>query len=123
MKLWRLTVLALLFALGLLACSSQDMSEANPKDAPAYVNRGVAQAQKGDWEKAIADLTRAIELNPKDAMTYFKRGFVYYKKGDFDRAIADYTRTLELKPKDAEVYLYRGIAFDGKGDLNPILFT
>ena len=55
------------------------------------INRGFAyQADKGDFDAAIADYTKAIELNPEDADTYHIRGFAYADKGDFDAAISDY---------------------------------
>mgnify|MGYP001595382467 CR=1 FL=1 len=41
---------------------------------------------KGDYDRAIADYTRAIELDPKDAITYSNRGIVYYNKGEYDYA-------------------------------------
>jgi tetratricopeptide (TPR) repeat protein len=37
----------------------------NPTYAEAYYNRGIAWADKGDYDRGIADYTRAIELNPK----------------------------------------------------------
>ena len=40
----------------------------------AYCNRGVAYANKGDYDKAIADCNEAIRLDPKDAVAYCNRG-------------------------------------------------
>lgn len=112
MKLWRLTVLALLFALCLLACSSRDETkdydriiaecsqaiERNPKDAEAYLRRGSVYGRKGDLDHALPDLNRALDLNPKFAQAYYIRGLVYYNKGDLDRAIADFNRALRSTP-------------------------
>jgi len=39
--------------------------EVNPKDAAAYYNRGIAKLDKGDFDGAIADYNRVIELDPK----------------------------------------------------------
>jgi len=35
--------------------------------ADAYLDRGIAWANKGEYARAIADLTKAIELNPRYA--------------------------------------------------------
>ena len=68
MKLWRTVVLALLLILGLLACSSRE--EAEPKDARAYLNRGIAYAKKGDMNRALEDFSRALVLNPNYPQAY-----------------------------------------------------
>ena len=49
----------------------------DPKSARAFFNRGWAYRMRGEWEKAIADFTRAIELDPKLLAAYYKlaRGF------------------------------------------------
>lgn len=43
----------------------------------AYRNRGVAYAEKGEPNKAIADYTKAIEINPMDAESYYCRSLTY----------------------------------------------
>ena len=40
------------------------------KNLDAYFNRGVAYEKKGDYDRAVADYTKAIELNEKDSLTY-----------------------------------------------------
>src|ERR1700730_15843779 len=42
------------------ACSK--VIRGNAKATWAYINRGVAYARKGDYDKAIADETKAIEI-------------------------------------------------------------
>ena len=52
----------------------------NPDDATTYVNRGIRYYVKGDFDAAIADYTRAIELDPESAvaaMAHNNRGVVY----------------------------------------------
>jgi tetratricopeptide (TPR) repeat protein len=70
-------------------------------DSIAYSNRCGAYTSKGDYDKAIADCDKAIELKPKNAAAYDNRGNVYQAKGDHDRAISDYDKAIELDPKDA----------------------
>lgn len=78
--------------------------------ASAYFNRGIAYKNKGDFDRAIADFTQAIQLNPKDAKPHVNRGNAYSDKGDFDHAIADYNEAIQLDPKFAFAYLNRGLA-------------
>jgi tetratricopeptide (TPR) repeat protein len=53
---------------------------------------------KGDYDRAIADLTEAIRLDPKYVWAYASRGEAYRMKGDYDRAIADLTEAIRLDP-------------------------
>ena len=86
----------------------------DPKDARAYDRRGQAYGNKGDWDKAIADYSEAIQRDPKDAQVYGYRGLAYGYKGDWDKAIADYSEAIRLDPKAAWAYGCRGWA-DRKG--------
>jgi lipoprotein NlpI len=82
-----------------------------------YFNRGVVEKANGDFDGAIADYTRAIELDPKYAAAYSNRGSAKQAKGDLDGAIADCNRAIELDPKDAMAHKNRGVVKKAKGDL------
>ena len=46
-------------------------------NAEAYYNRGIAYGDKGEYDKAIEDYSKAIELNPEYAEAYNNRGNAY----------------------------------------------
>ena len=71
-----------------------------------YSERTLTYSKK-DFEHAIADATRAIQLDPKDEMAYEARGIVPFEKGDYDLAIADLTQTIEIDPTYASAYANR----------------
>ena len=87
--------------------------------ALAYISRGFAYNEKGDYDQAIADYDQALLLKPKDAVAYNNRGAAYNEKGDYDQAIADYNQALRFnlrfKPK-AGYYNNRGFAYCNRGD-------
>ena len=62
----------------------------------AYSNRGLARYESGDYEGAIADFNKAIELNPEFALTYNKRGIVKCELEDYEGAISDFNQAIEL---------------------------
>ena len=75
-----------------------------------YFNRGIVEKANGDFDGAIADYTRAIEIDPTYAAAYSNRGNAKQAKGDLDGAIADCNRAIELDPKDPMARKYRGVA-------------
>ncbi|MCX7704465.1 MAG: tetratricopeptide repeat protein, partial [Planctomycetota bacterium] len=79
-------------------------------------DKGFAKAERGDYDGAIRDYDRAIELNPEYAEALYNRGVAKSKMGDWAGAIADFDEALELKPKYALAYAGRGEARMAKGD-------
>jgi tetratricopeptide (TPR) repeat protein len=66
------------------------------------------------WEKAVAEITQALNMTPASAFAYNLRGLGYYYKGEYDKAIADYTSAIELDSKFASAYYNRGLAYNSK---------
>lgn len=84
--------------------------------AAEYVNFGSWEFGQGEYETAIEDFTRAIEIDPEYALAYSRRGLTYYDLGEYEQAIADYTRAIELDPKDIFYYTDRGNAYRELGE-------
>ena len=61
-----------------------------------------------DWDSAIADYDRAIEIDPDNARIYTIRGNVKFSLKDYTGAVADYDRAIELDPSSAWAYDSRG---------------
>ena len=70
----------------------------------------------GDYEGAIADYDRAIEINPQHANAYNNRGIAKNKMGDYEGAIADYDRAIEINPQYTIAYNNRGNTKNDMGD-------
>ena len=85
--------------------------------ARQHNNRGMALANEGRYEDAIAEFTEAIELDPAYALGYNNRGWAYSEKGQYDLAIADLSKAIELNPELAVAYSNRGSAYNNKGQL------
>jgi tetratricopeptide (TPR) repeat protein len=81
------------------------------KDATIYHNQGQVYAALGEYDQAIMNYTRAIELDPKEVSVYGDRGLAYARCKEYQQAIADYTRAIELEPKDAWTYYQRGSVY------------
>ena len=72
-----------------------------------------------DYDKAIADYTKAIEINPSDDYAYSFRGYAWMEKGDYDKAIADFTKAIgkcRVARSKGIIYTFRALAWKAKGD-------
>jgi tetratricopeptide (TPR) repeat protein len=75
----------------------------------SYVSRGLAYFKKGDSDKALADLNKAISFQSDNFFAYQNRASVYEKMNESAKAIADYSKAIKLNPKFAFVYRGRGL--------------
>ena len=82
------------------------------------MDRGVAYADKGDNDRAIADYNEAIRLDPKSALAFRTGASLMQTKATYDRAITDFNEAIRLDPKSAHAFRNRGIAYGGKGDID-----
>ena len=74
---------------------------------------------KGEYDRAIADYTKAIEINPAFADAYDNRGYTYYSLKRYEEALYDHNKAIELGPTSyASVYNNRGLAYLAKGALD-----
>jgi tetratricopeptide (TPR) repeat protein len=85
---------------------------AEEKSAEFYNNRGNEYREKKDYDKAIADFNKALELNfrPPESV-YYNRGATYGLKGHDDQAMADFNKALELNPKLPPAYEMRAMLY------------
>jgi tetratricopeptide (TPR) repeat protein len=65
---------------------------------PAYraYNYGCIFFNIGNYEKAIADISKSIELDPNDAYHLFVRGELYFRMNMYNESRADFMRSCEL---------------------------
>jgi tetratricopeptide (TPR) repeat protein len=103
--------------LPLLLTLTQNIAPQNQSaDVEFYLKRGEDFSAVRDYDRAIADYTRAIELKPDLAEAYNDRGFAHYlKDGNYEQAIADYTRAIQLRTNYPKAYNNRGVAYMAGG--------
>jgi tetratricopeptide (TPR) repeat protein/predicted aspartyl protease len=96
-----------------------------PTDAAGFSRRGNAFAARRDFERALADLTRACELAPTEAQYFYERGMIHWRNEQPRLAIADFDEALKLEPNDvaahvarAEAHLFERRRTDALADLD-----
>ena len=90
-----------------------------------YVDPGAAEyrrhardaEKRGEYELAIENYSKAIDLDPEDATAYLLRALIYHRNGKYDCAIEDYNKLINRNPeKSPFAYFFRGRNHLEKGD-------
>lgn len=92
----------------------------NIKKAPNIAGpisaRGDVYMEMGEYDKGIADYTKALKIYPKYTAVYSNRGIVYVVLQEWDKAIADFSMAISLDSNFVDAYTSRGIAFGRMGE-------
>ena len=62
----------------------------------------------GEYDKALADASRLIELIPEEVYGYYTRGWIYELMGNDEAAMTNYNQGIEVDDTYAYIYLMRG---------------
>jgi Flp pilus assembly protein TadD len=71
-----------------------------PARAEQYLGQGMTYASMKDYDNAIKEFSRAIELAPSYSVAYANRGVAYMQQKKFNKALDDLKKASELSPKD-----------------------
>jgi tetratricopeptide (TPR) repeat protein len=80
------------------------------REAERHYRHGLAHAERGEHDRAIAELTEAVRLDPANADAFRERAALALRRGDPRRAADDFTEALRLEPGVAAAHLGRGQA-------------
>jgi tetratricopeptide (TPR) repeat protein len=95
--------------------------EINPGVAPAYIIRGAAWDEKGEYLKALDDFEEGIALNQEFESIYGRRGVFWKENGDYKRSIAYCSLAIEKKPRQADLYYLRAVAWRALDNIDQAL--
>ena len=104
-----------------LMIAFKEKNDLNTKaiDYEYFFNRAQDKFELADYEEAIIDYNKALELSPTEiCLVYSMRGNAKRNLGDFDGAISDQNKALDFDPLYADGYFNRGIAKFKKGDFD-----
>ncbi len=75
----------------------------NPKQ---YYKAGLDFVEMGNFQDAIEQFTKAVDLDPKYTPAYVERGKADEKLNDIAKAYEDFKRALVFEQKDPDIYYY-----------------
>jgi len=86
-----------------------------------YNHRGLVYLSLSNYEKAIADFTKAIELEPNDTRVYTNRGLAYRMVKKLDRALEDFNKSENINPLWPDTFYGRSLTYYDLGNLRRAL--
>jgi putative GTP pyrophosphokinase len=88
-----------------------EIVEDNAVRSLIYKHRGMACFAQSEYEKAIADFTKALEFDEKSYKAAYYRGVVKSVLGEYLQAIEDFTLSLTINPYQNFTLYRRGQAY------------
>jgi len=85
--------------------------ESPPTSASDYHHRAAIYLNMGEYEKALLEFGKALELDPAYAPAYYDRGLAHAQTQQYAEALADFSRVIELNPQHADAYYNRGLVY------------
>ncbi|MCS7027440.1 MAG: tetratricopeptide repeat protein [Bacteroidia bacterium] len=77
----------------------------------AYAYRADLYIEIKEYQKALADLDKAVQLKPDFYFAYWRRGIAYIRMEAYEKAIEDLTQAIKINPKFTGAYCDRGDAY------------
>ncbi len=101
--------------------SHADEEEIDPdsksEEIKKHFNSGVRFSQRGDFDKAIEEYSKALEINSGIAEIHSNLGFAYLDGGKTDLSISSQKKALELDANLNNAYYGLALALERKGDI------
>lgn len=81
--------------------------EKDPEYLGAYINRGAYKSSLKDYESAISDYKKVLELDPKNTLATYNIGNSYRQSGNLKRAKEFYDLTFQTKGGEIIIIDYK----------------
>ena len=92
--------------------------ELDPNNSNYWHIRGASHIGLSQFDKALADYTKAIELKPdaEEGIYWTRRGSLYGQLAQFEKAASDFGRAVELFPNNVRNWYYQALILLVMGD-------
>ena len=95
-------ICSLLLSFFMVALYAQEQSS-----AISFYTTGLEHYNHQNYEDAITEYSKAIDLNPNFAEAFFQRGCAKHNAEDYKGAIEDFNTSINLQPKNELFYKQR----------------
>jgi tetratricopeptide (TPR) repeat protein len=84
---------------------------ASPSLARAHANLAGVLLLRHEYDRALEEIRRALQLDPQEKVAFNVRGLVYTDRGDYEGAIREFNEALRLAPEYPIALNNRGNAY------------
>jgi tetratricopeptide (TPR) repeat protein len=88
---------------------TKKITDPTEQQAMDLYNAGCKKGMNGDYQGAIADYTKSLNLF-MNVNTFMKRGYTYMMQANYVAAISDATDAIKIDPNFAKAYFVRGLS-------------
>jgi len=88
----------------------------DPKNPDNLVDLGWAYLQNGEYNRAVAEIKKAINLDSQHFKAYFNLGLAYMQVEKWELAVDAFERCIAIQPNAYAPYLNIGIIYNQTGE-------
>ena len=81
----------------------------------AHYNLGLIHYEKKEYDNAVAEFKKAIELNPNDVFSHYAIGNIHRDKGDMENAVKEWQNAVNILPRFSLARHEIGNYYNSKG--------
>ncbi|MFP4061006.1 MAG: tetratricopeptide repeat protein, partial [Bacteroidales bacterium] len=87
----------------------------NAQNKRQYYKAGNDFLENGNYQDAIAQYTKAVDISPDYVKAYLERANAYELMGNLEKAAEDYKRATIFMPKETDVFYHTGRLYNDLG--------
>lgn len=91
--------------------SSFGKNSMNSSKAKKYFQKGLNYVQRGNYQKAIGEFKKSLDIDPSFPEAQYSIGASYWKLKQVEKAIPYFQKAIKLKPNFANAYGDLGMAY------------
>ena len=79
--------------------------------ADQYIEEAIKAGKNNDFEMALYNLNKAIQIDPNSSRAYDYRGAALMGKNDYLGALESFAKAISLDPRNIDSYFHRGLVY------------
>lgn len=100
---------------------AQERTKTDPKSPGNWVNLGWIYFQQGQYNQALAQYKKAMDIDPNYYPAYYNLGLAYMQVKKYDLAAETLKKAVTLEPKSGVAFLNLGISYTQLGKYDEAL--
>lgn len=94
---------------------AQERTKTDSKSPANWVNLGWIYFQQGQYNQALAQYKRAMDIDPNYYPAYYNLGLAYMQVEKYDLAAETFKKAVSLEPKSGVAFLNLGVSYNKTG--------